>query len=410
MVTATICFPHHATRLAAVRSVCAQAGTPVTAKFALSYHTTRQAVVLSTCAHSGNPVTTTFAFPHHVSRQTGLRWGHNQAGCSMTARIAWPHHLARQSFLRWAAAQTGSQATAMIAFPHYFAQQTALRWEHDQAGSPATARLAAPHHVSRLASLRWTGTPPVVTATLRFRNDYHNFITAAVGYRYDWNAICSSSLRYRHGSVVPAGWRIIAKNIETGELLDLGFIDATAKNPVLEDVFLPDGEYEISVLTSSLFWKDAMDGNVRTISVRPDAEFTSLPTIYNLRAAVLDGVTTIRWSANRSEANECVFGVWYAPESPVDTDREPNTTIWYSASMTEYQTSFEQHAPAWAAVAAIKPGNETEKGKVHELYLDWSNIPPRAPDDVMVLDAPLPAFDADVLERPVEDENVGLVF
>ncbi len=78
--------------------------------------------------------------------------------------------------------------------------------------------------------------------------------------------------------------------------------------------------------------------------------------------------------------------------------------------MTEYQTTFEQHAPAWVAVAAIKPGNEMAKGKVHELFLDWSNTPPRAPDDVMVLSEPLPVFDADVFERPLEDMDLALVF
>ncbi len=71
--------------------------------------------------------------------------------------------------------------------------------------------------------------------------------------------------------------------------------------------------------------------------------------------------------------------------------------------MTEYQTTFEQHAPAWVAVAAIKPGNEMEKGKIHELYLDWSNTPPRAPDDVLVLNTPLIAFDAEIETRHEDD-------
>ena len=206
-----------------------------------------------------------------------------------------------------------------------------------------------------------------------------------------------------HQALVRPGWRIVAKNIDTEEIYELGFIDASAEIPALEDVFLPDGEYEICVLTSSLFWKDAADHQIRTIVVGADTEITPLPTIYNLRSSVQIGTTLIQWSASKSELDDCVFGVWYGTESPVDTDRPPDTTIWYSSSMTEYQTTFEQQAPAWVAVAAIKPGNEMEKGKIHELYLDWSNTPPRAPDDVMVLDVPLLAFDTEIETRHEDD-------
>ena len=78
--------------------------------------------------------------------------------------------------------------------------------------------------------------------------------------------------------------------------------------------------------------------------------------------------------------------------------------------MTEYQTSFSQNAPAYVAIASIRPGNETEKGKVHQIYLDWSNIPPRAPDDVMVLPEVLPAFDPEITERTLEQEDLVLMF
>ena len=34
----------------------------------------------------------------------------------------------------------------------------------------------------------------------------------------------------------------------------------------------------------------------------------------------------------------------------------------------------------------MRPGDNPEIGKVHELYLDWKSTPPRAPDDVIVID------------------------
>ena len=190
----------------------------------------------------------------------------------------------------------------------------------------------------------------------------------------------------RKQAFVRPGWRIVAKNISTNDFLDLGFIDAGSENLALEGVFLPDGDYEISVLTSSLFWKDSSDFEVRLLSVRPGGEVSSLPTIYNLRSSVSQGETTIYWSASPSAATDGVFGIWYSASSPVPTDVTPTETVWYFSEMTEYQTAFRQNAPCYAAVAAMRPGNELEIGKVHEHYLDWNTTPPRAPDDVIVVD------------------------
>ena len=214
----------------------------------------------------------------------------------------------------------------------------------------------------------------------------------------------------RRQSLVRPGWKIFARNLLSEEVTELGFIDAGREDRLLSDLFLPDGEYEISVLTSSLFWKEAADLNVRTIVVGPDMEISPLPTIYNLRSSVQNGTTIIQWSASKSEVENCLFGVWCGSDSPVDTDRPPDATVWYSSLMMEYQTSFSQNAPAYAAVAAIRPGNESEKGKVHQLYLDWSNTPPRAPDDIMVLPEALPAFDPEITERTLEQEDLALVF
>jgi len=190
----------------------------------------------------------------------------------------------------------------------------------------------------------------------------------------------------RKQAFVRPGWRIIAKNIETGEFLDLGFIDGESENRSLEGIFLPDGDYEVSVLTSSLFWKDASDFDVRLLSIRPGEEVSSLPTIYNLRSSISQGETTIYWSASPSEVEDCVFGVWYSANSPVPTDGPPTETVWYFSEMSEYQMSFRQSAPCYVAVAAMRPGDNPEIGKVHELYLDWKSTPPRPPDDVVVID------------------------
>jgi hypothetical protein len=164
------------------------------------------------------------------------------------------------------------------------------------------------------------------------------------------------------------------------------------------NALLPDGDDEIAVLTSSLFWRDCLDRTVRTIAVRSGEDVTPLPAIYNLRSTVINGVTTIRWSANQSELDDCVFGVWYDSQTPVDTNRPPDQTVRYFSLQTEYATTFLQKAPAYVAVAAMRTENG-ETGKVYEWYLDWSNVPPRQPDDVVILGPPLPAIDPDIADR-----------
>ncbi len=213
----------------------------------------------------------------------------------------------------------------------------------------------------------------------------------------------SKYYRWRRQSLVRPGWRIMARNLSTEETIELGFIDFDARDRALTDIWLPDGEYEISVLTSSLFWQDAHAGQVRTITLPTGENGMSFPTIYNLRSAVAGGVTGIYWSASHSEIDECVFGIWYSSETPVDTNRTPDATVWYNSSMTEFQTAFAQQEPQYVAVAAMNVGENREIGKVHELFLDWSDRPPRAPEDVMVLDEPLPVFDKEV-EAAHEDD------
>ncbi|GHT14336.1 hypothetical protein FACS1894170_11250 [Planctomycetales bacterium] len=135
--------------------------------------------------------------------------------------------------------------------------------------------------------------------------------------------------------------------------------------------------------------------------------------IYNLRSSVSQGLTTIQWSANQSGIDDCVFGLWYSSESPVDINRPPDETVWYFPTQSEYIATFQQRDKTYLAVAAIRTGNtgtgnESELGNIHELFLDWNNIPPHSPDDVMVFDLPLPAVDTDVLSRYQSESDVIL--
>jgi hypothetical protein len=134
---------------------------------------------------------------------------------------------------------------------------------------------------------------------------------------------------WKHSVPVRSGWRIMARDIVTGNVGKLGFIDAENLEHVLNNVKLPDGDYEIFVLTSSLFWKDCRDRNSRTISIRPDTEISPLPIIYNLRSSISQGTTIIEWSANQTETDKCYFALWYSTDTSVDVTRPPDQTVWY---------------------------------------------------------------------------------
>jgi hypothetical protein len=204
---------------------------------------------------------------------------------------------------------------------------------------------------------------------------------------FDVASIGFALLKFGYQAFVKSGWRIIVRNLLTNEIIELGFIDADSATHSLTDISLPNGDYEISVLTSSLFWQDTIDLKNRTFSINNDSNNDlSLPLIYNLKSSILNNVTIIEWSANQVDNNDCIFGIWYSSESPVDTNRQPDANIFYNSSQTEYRTTLSQREPTYIAIAVIQAGNNPIVGKAHELFLDWSQIPPRAPDDVVVID------------------------
>lgn len=52
--------------------------------------------------------------------------------------------------------------------------------------------------------------------------------------------------------------------------------------------------------------------------------------------------------------------------------------------MTEYQTIITQTEPMYVAVAFMRTGDTAEIGHVAELYLDWNNTTPQAPENVVL--------------------------
>lgn len=146
--------------------------------------------------------------------------------------------------------------------------------------------------------------------------------------RFDAKQIETTAYVVHWQSLIQSGWGIVAKNRSSGTTQKLGFIDAMADERSLTGIFLPDGDYEFYVLTSSYFWKDTIDRTVLFVSLKSGEEISSLPIVENLRSTITNGRTCIKWSTRSCELSDSVFGVWYSSESPVNIDRVPDTTVW----------------------------------------------------------------------------------
>ncbi|MDR1382740.1 MAG: hypothetical protein LBJ67_02660 [Planctomycetaceae bacterium] len=94
--------------------------------------------------------------------------------------------------------------------------------------------------------------------------------------------------------LVRAGWRIMARDMvsELRVIPALSGPATTATGRTLTGVALPEGEYEIFVLTSRMYWRDAMDRKIYTISVHSDQpEISPLPKINHLRVSKFADIT-----------------------------------------------------------------------------------------------------------------------
>jgi len=190
----------------------------------------------------------------------------------------------------------------------------------------------------------------------------------------------------RHAALTRSGWSLHARDTATGQVTDLGFIDADALNPEepkeLTDIPLPDGIYEIEVRPHALLWPNTRSRPVITLTAGGSSggggdTGTGLPVIQDLHRTVEDSFSVIRWRvAEEADHAGLAFGVWFDTTLPVDTSRPPDRLVAYYPQIGSYRTSYAHTADAAVAVAAIVG---TERGEVAELTLPWSLVPPISP-------------------------------
>jgi hypothetical protein len=358
----------------------------------------------------GKDYTVTIALPKTLRYFQSLRNCYSAEGKEHRAAIVFPKTLLYRQQLSWRYKSQEHKYNASILFPKQLRYVQKLHYGYLSKENGYTLPLILNHvrNYQRTKILYRYDAKLFTHIKLNFRYDYKNIIGTKLLFTFDRITRVETKWLWQHSFLTRSGWKIMARDTATGHVDELGFIDAENPERLLADIKLPEGDYEIFVLTSSFFWKDCQDRNIRLLAIRNGKEIAAFPNIYNVRSSVSQGITVIEWSANQCETNDYLFGIWYSSETPVDTNYPPETTVPYYVSQTEYRTIFQQKAPIYMALAAIGTGKEPEIGKIHELALNWNNTPPRAPDDVLVLNTPLPARDQNSDTKKWDDQSIIL--
>lgn len=184
----------------------------------------------------------------------------------------------------------------------------------------------------------------------------------------------------RHSALTETGWRLLARNASTGEVLDLGFVPAGTGGTggALVDVALPDGDWRIEPRPAEWFWNDCRGRASTSVSIRDGLILhAGLPAILNLRGEIINQRRAVRWEvAGELLPGTFQFGIWTAEASPVDTTGQPVAAIPFSSGRGSYLYAFSQTAPIHLVVAAFDAGS---MGPEAEIFLDWATAPPASP-------------------------------
>lgn len=191
-----------------------------------------------------------------------------------------------------------------------------------------------------------------------------------------------------NNSFVNPGWSIHAKNVDTDQMLDLGFISiATPPDErKIEDVPLAKGVWEIEVRLHQWYWADCRWRKITTLVVSDEIiEQDSFSVIHNLRHSVEHYRAVLRWEVvDERNPKYHHFAIWLSNTTPVDTENTPAEILLHVPATGTYKYDYAQAQPIYAAVATIK-SDGSEHGPVSEIYCPWSLVAPISPPNQQAL-------------------------
>lgn len=184
----------------------------------------------------------------------------------------------------------------------------------------------------------------------------------------------------RHDAFTRSGWRLLARNTATLNVLDLGFVPARndGLGGSLADVALPDGDWQIEPRPADWFWSDCRGRAVTSVSIQDGCILhAGLPAILNLHGEIANQRRIVRWEiATELLPQAFQFGIWTGAASPVNTTGPPLATVPFSTERGSYLHAFTQSEPLYLAVAAFDADG---MGPEAEIFLDWASAPPASP-------------------------------
>mgnify|MGYP006299345433 FL=1 len=198
----------------------------------------------------------------------------------------------------------------------------------------------------------------------------------------------SANMPILNDAFVNPGWSIHAKDIDTGELTDIGFIpiDTPPDQRKIDDISLTDGVWEVEVRLHQWYWPDCRWRKITTLVVGGQIiEQDSFSVIHNLRYSVEHFRAVLRWEVvDERNPKYHHFAIWFSDTTPIDTESTPADMLLHVPSTGTYKYDFAQDKPIYAAVAAINPEG-TEHGPVSEIYCPWSLNAPTSPQNQQAL-------------------------
>lgn len=124
---------------------------------------------------------------------------------------------------------------------------------------------------------------------------------------------------------VTDGYKLYARNVDTGVETYLGFVSATAAPLQLAGVALSDGNYEIVVVLAGYCWPAERQTTRFAVRILGGAVYTPLPALAGLTYAYTETQTNLVWSwiAATGEDTPDDFAIWTAAALPVSTAGAP---------------------------------------------------------------------------------------
>jgi len=151
---------------------------------------------------------------------------------------------------------------------------------------------------------------------------------------------------------VKSGYDLYAKNLTTGAVTSLGFIEATAAPLELTGVALADGFYEIEIRLRGYYWQDTRCITRFPVQISGGLVVTPLPAVslFDYKYQLTDTLLSWAWLEQAGTSAPTDFAIWTSAVSPVNTAGAPTHVVLAPAPDFYSQAIVQGAAIIYAAI------------------------------------------------------------